>query len=141
MKRYKNAEVFLAALNSTQAQSENDMAIMQSYDEARGSALTFVCNHLLRRVTVVDQQVWDTLDAIFQAAVKFWLEACCQPYRLFVIIPEGSTDVLRSGQDLQSLQLVTRPDLQRFGNLRGTNLKRGEFLSVGWKSQVKIYPI
>lgn len=139
MWRHKNAEVFLAALNATEPLTEKDQAIRASYAQARNAALEGICS-TLNRVTTLDSEETVVLDTILQSAARLWMEISSQRYRLFVIVPAEAKDVLRIGRgDVNHLQFVVKPDLQRFGTASGANARQGQSIS-GWKRQVEIYP-
>lgn len=112
---------------------------MQSYTAARLAGMTHISN-TLSNIAAIDQRDKDKLDKILHDATKIWLEACTQRYRCFVIIPDDCIDVLKTQEATVPLRLVTKPELQRFGNLRGSDLSQGEVLA-GWKSEVETYSI
>jgi hypothetical protein len=94
----------------------------------------------LERVTTLDDEERSVLDGVLQLAAKLWLEVSSQRYRLFVIVPAEAKDVLRLERgDMNSLQLIIKPELQRFGNARGTDARQGHTIS-GWKKQIEVYP-
>ena len=139
MKRYENAKFFLTALDSSEPMSVNTQTILHSYHHARAVVLAFVCN-TISRVTIPDPRERNALDELLQLAARLWLDACSQRFRLFVVLPESRADVLRLPKsELNCLQLVIKPELQRFGNLRGDDICKGESLT-GWRSHIEVLP-
>lgn len=132
-----NAEVLFNALKSADTRSAKDVATLQSYNNARQAAVSAV-RRALDNITAVDIHDEENIDQVWKAAVEFWLEACSQRYRFFVIMPENVIDVLGSGSVSVPLRLIVKPELQRFGSLTGSDLNRGEVLA-GWKSEVETY--
>ncbi|KAF2828906.1 hypothetical protein CC86DRAFT_465603 [Ophiobolus disseminans] len=140
MKRYKNAEVFLTALSSSEPRTENDQSIIESHRQARVAMLSVVCI-TLGHITTLDEEEQGALDEILQSAANLWLEITSQRYRLFVVVPRGSEDVLRVvGSDAESLQLVVKPELERFGDSRGAGSRQGQSIA-GWSGQIEVYAV
>src|SRR5690242_4092519 len=74
MKRYENAKVFLAALDSSDPSMANLHAIMESYHHARGQVVNLI-SHKLAKVMTLEDSEQVALDNILQSAARLWLDA------------------------------------------------------------------
>jgi hypothetical protein len=102
-------------------------------------AMDAICSTLLK-VATIQAKDRKSLESIVRLAGRVWLESCSQRYRLIVILPHGSGDILSYvASNHDSLELVVRPDLKRYGDSQGKGLMRGEPLA-SWKAQIETYP-
>lgn len=66
-------------------------------------------------------------------AARLWLDICSQRYRILVILPNSSGNVLKATKGgCKSLKLVVKPEIRRIGNSHGQELAKEEIVR-GWR--------
>jgi hypothetical protein len=132
--RHETAKEFLRVLESS---ASND-GLKKGFEESVEDAVKAACG-ALEKVAKVHDKTQSGIENIVRLAAKTWLESCSQKYRLMVILPDGSDDIL-SGEhsDSRPIKLVVRPELRRYGDSQGKALMRGEPLA-SWKGQTEQY--
>ena len=133
--RFETAKVFMDAMEPSAGHSR----LKSSFEASLTSLMDAICRDLLK-VATIQSRDRTSLESILRLAGKIWLESCSQRYRLIVILPPGSGNILSyMGTDDNTLRLVVRPDLKRYGDSQGKGLMRGESLA-GWKGLMETYP-
>jgi plasmid maintenance system killer protein len=121
------------------AASDNNRKLKTSYEAALTVTLKALHN-ALSKVSDLETQDSETLEALVRLCAKTWLEFCSQPYRLIISLPQGSGDLLSIPKpDERPLILVASPELKRYGNAQGEDLAKGEVVPR-CQSAVQQYP-
>jgi hypothetical protein len=133
--RFETAKASLDAVEPSASHS----TLKSSFEASVTNAMDVIC-HTLLKVTSIRAEDRKSLDSIIRLAGRVWLGSCSQRYRLIVILPHGSGDILSYvASNHNNLKLVVRPDLKRYGDSQGKGLMRGEPLA-SWKAQIETYP-
>jgi hypothetical protein len=121
------------------APSASHSALKSSFEASVANVMDVICQ-TLQKVTTIQTKDLKSLEQIILLAGRVWVESCSQRYRLIMILPHGSGDIMQYvASNHDTLQLVVRPDLKRYGDSQGKGLMRGEPLA-GWKAQIETYP-
>jgi hypothetical protein len=134
--RFENAKAFMDAVEPSAMHS----GLKDSFEDAIAGTVSTICREI-EKVATAQAKDEKLLESIVRLAAKTWLESCSQRYRLVVIVSQGSGNMLSycTPRD-DSIRLVVRPDLMRYGDSQGKDLMRGESLA-GWKGLVETYSI
>ena len=127
--RYENAGKCLQAITSKKPLSGESQRWRKSYEKN----LSLICQTISDAVigiTTLDTVQMHAVNSIVSSAAKFWIETCSQRYRVFMDMPENSTDILSlSRRPPATMRLLVRPGLKRIGNSRGEELTREDVVS------------
>jgi hypothetical protein len=93
----------------------------------------------LDNVATVNLRDRQKLKDLVDKAGRLWLEACSQRYRIVVKVPPKSEDVLtKATYSHETLTLVIRPALRRYGNSQGLDLEHEDIVG-DWQEMIELY--
>jgi hypothetical protein len=125
-RRYESAKSFLGVMEPPARPSGDNLRLKTSYEVSISTTLDALYR-ALGRVAILEARHGKMLEGLVRLCAKTWLEFCSQPYRLLVVLPKGSGDLLSSPRTNEGvLTLVLNPELKRYGNSQGENLVRGD---------------
>lgn len=135
--RYENAKRLYDALDKKDAASPTDQQLAESFQASFNIIIKDTAT-ALERVAELTPKDEDYIRDVVSLAVKTWLEIQKERYRVRLLLPEGSKDVMTSRESNNRLCLVVRPLLKRWGNGQGQDLTN-EALIMGWKGESVTY--
>ena len=136
--RYEMAKSCLMAVQNKGDMNAQQISRRESYNDSVRRIVEDVSG-IIGKVAPVDVADQQRLDDLVGTAGILWLEVCSQRYRLRVVLPSESEDVMmRDANDCRPIKLVFKPGLMRFGNSQGQELTREEYVG-SWKGQTVEY--
>jgi hypothetical protein len=137
--RYVTAKSFLAVIDPS-IQVSGDIQMLKVDYESSISMTLEALRNALERVTRLEGSDRKVLERLVRICAKTWMECSAQPYRLIMMLPKGTGDLLSStNRDERPLRLVTKPELKRYGNSQGETLGRGDVIA-GCQGAMQPYP-
>ena len=127
-------------MDSTSELPPDEQSLKASYEATVISILNTI-HQVLSRVATLELKDVEALEKLVRLAAKTWMELCSQPYRVMMILPPGSGDLLSSpNPDERPLKLIVSPELKRYGNMQGEDLMKGEIFTR-CQAVVQQYPV
>ncbi|KAI4668537.1 uncharacterized protein J4E78_002364 [Alternaria triticimaculans] len=139
-RRYEAARAVLDLMNPSSETTPDEKKLKASY-EATVTSLLSAIHQVLSKIAVLEPKDAEALETLIRLCAKTWMELCSQPYRVMMILPPGSGDLLSSPHpDERPLKLVVSPELKRYGNMQGEDLMKGEVFTR-CQAVVQQYPV
>ena len=127
-------------MNPSSETTPDEKKLKASY-EATITSLLSAIHQVLSKIAVLETKDAEALETLIRLCAKTWMELCSQPYRVMMILPPGSGDLLSSpNPDERPLKLIVSPELKRYGNMQGEDLMKGEVFTR-CQGVVQQYPV
>ena len=127
-------------MNPSSETTPDEKKLKASY-EATVTSLLSAIHQVLSKIAVLEPKDAEALETLVRLCAKTWMELCSQPYRVMMILPPGSGDLLSSPHpDERPLELIVSPELKRYGNMQGEDLMKGEVFAR-CQGVVQQYPV
>jgi len=136
--RCNTIKLCLQSLEQAEDAPDVDPRRKQGYDQSVATIVEEI-SQAVEKVATLGLKEQQVLNDLIRLAARLWLDICSQRYRILVVLPNSSGNVLKVTKGgSKSLKLVVKPEIRRIGNSHGQELAKEEIIG-GWNGADAAY--